>query len=155
MLQVGMIGNANAANHSAHRTSLTPDEQYAQVSLWCLLSAPLLLSCDLSQMDAFTFNLLANDEVIEVDQDPKGEAARRMSGDDEAWVKTMADGTLAVGLFNRGDIEKVVSVNWAALNLSGRCRVRDLWRQKDLGQFENKFTSSVRPHGVVLIRVFK
>jgi alpha-galactosidase len=80
MLQVGMIGNANAANHSAHRTSLTPDEQYAQVSLWVLLSEPLLLSCDLSQMDAFTFSLLANDEVIEVDQDPKGKAARRLPG---------------------------------------------------------------------------
>jgi hypothetical protein len=49
MLQVGMIGIPNAANHSAHRTQLTPDEQYTQVSLWCLLSAPLLLS----RMDAF------------------------------------------------------------------------------------------------------
>ena len=155
MLQVGMIGNANAANHAAHRTSLTSDEQYAQVSLWCLLSAPLLLSCDLTQMDAFTFNLLANDEVIEVDQDPKGAAARRIPGDDEVWVKTMQDGTLVVGLFNRGDTEKVVSVNWTALGLTGNCPVRDLWRQKDLGQYTGKFTSIVRPHGVVLIRIIK
>lgn len=155
MLQVGMIGTANAANHSAHRTQLTPDEQYTQVSLWCLLSAPLLLSCDLQKLDAFTFNLLANDEVLEVDQDPKGEGAQRLPGVDEVWVKTLVDGSLAVGLFNRGDKEKMVSVTWSALGLSGKHRVRDLWRQKDLGQFTNNFTSTVRPHGVVLMRIFK
>ena len=154
MLQVGMIGNANAANLSAHRTSLKPDEQYAQVSLWCLLSAPLLVSCDLKQMDAFTFNLLANDEVIEVDQDPRGEAARKLSGENEVWVKTMHDGTLAVGLFNRGDTEKVVSLNWSSLGLSGKCRVRDLWRQKDIGQFSGEFSPLIQPHGVRLIRIF-
>lgn len=154
MLQVGMIGNANAANHSAHRTSLTPDEQYAQVSLWSLLSAPLLLSCDLTQMDMFTFNLLSNDEVIEVDQDPKGSVARRLPGADEVWVKNLQDGTLVVGLFNRGDKERVISANWSALGLTGQYRVRDLWRQKDAGQFTGRFSSSVRPHGVRLIRIF-
>jgi alpha-galactosidase len=148
-----MIGTPNSPNHTAHRTSLTPDEQYTQVSLWCLLSAPLLLSCDLSQMDPFTFNLLANDEVIEVDQDPKGIPARRLPGDDEIWVKAMQDGTLVVGLFNRGEVDKCVSLNWPALYLSETCIVRDLWRQKDLGRFQNKFTSMVRSHGVTLIRM--
>jgi alpha-galactosidase len=153
MLQVGMIGNANEANHSAHRTSLTPDEQYAQVSLWCLLSAPLLLSCDLTQMDAFTFNLLANDEVIEVDQDPKGEAARRLTGKDEVWVKHMADGSLVAGLFNRGDTEQVVSLSRPALGLTGKYRLRDLWRQTDLGRFGDQYASTVRAHGVRLISI--
>jgi alpha-galactosidase len=153
MLQVGMIGTPNAANHSAHRTKLTPDEQYTQVSLWCLLSAPLLLSCDLRQLDAFSFNLLANDEVLEVDQDPKGAGARRLPGDEEIWVKPMADGSLAVGLFNRSETEKQVSATWSALGLSGKMRVRDLWQQKDLGQFEDEFISVVRPHGVVFIRI--
>ena len=154
MLQVGMIGQPNAANHSAHRTGLTPDEQYTQVSLWCLLSAPLLVSCDLRQMDAFTFNLLANDEVIAVDQDSKGAAARKLPGDHEVWAKTMADGSLAVGLFNRGDTAKLVSVDWSALGLSGPHGVRDLWRQKDLGHFTREFSTNVQPHGVVLIRIF-
>ena len=123
------------------------------MSLWCLLSAPLLLSCDLTQLDAFTFNLLANDEVIAVDQDPKGEAARRLPGDDEIWLKTMHDGTLVVGLFNRGSTQKMVSLNWSALGLAGKCVVRDLWRQKDLGGFKDKFTVPVQPHGVKLIRI--
>jgi len=106
-------------------------------------------------MDAFTFNLLANDEVIAVDQDAKGEAARRLPGENEVWAKTMQDGSLVVGLFNRGDTEKVVSVNWTALGLTGKCPVRDLWRQKDIGQFTDKFISTVRPHSVVLIRIIK
>jgi len=104
-------------------------------------------------MDAFTFNLLANDEVIAVDQDPKGEAARRLPGDDEIWMKRMQDGTLTVGLFNRSDRDKAVAVNWTALSLSGKCQVRDLWRQEELGQFEDRFTSPVRSHGVRLIGI--
>ena len=155
MLQVGMLGKPNAANHSTQRTRLSPDEQYTQFSLWSLLSAPLLLSCDLRQMDAFTFNLLANDEVIEVNQDPQGEAARRLPGKHEIYAKTMADGSLAVGLFNRGEKEATVTVNWSALKVSGKHRVRDLWRQKDLGDFENEFSAPVPPHGVVLIRIAK
>jgi len=154
MLQVGLIGNANSADHGEHRTQLTPDEQYTQVSLWCLLSAPLLLSCDLTHLDPFTFNLLANDEVIAVDQDPKGGPAVRISGQDEVWFKVLDDGSVAVGLFNRSDQQKEVSVNWPALGLNGRCLVRDVWRQKDLGRFWNKFVCPVRPHGVVLIRIF-
>ena len=57
---------------------MTPNEQYSHVSLWCLLAAPLIFSGDITRMDDFTLSLLTNDEVIEVDQDPLGNAARRV-----------------------------------------------------------------------------
>ena len=65
----------------------------------------------------------------------------------------MEDGSKAVGLFNRGRIESPVTVKWSDLGISGKQIVRDLWRQKDLGTFENEFTAKVARHGVVLIRV--
>ena len=120
MLQVGMLGAPNQKNVSAHPTALTPDEQYSQVTLWCLLSAPLVLSCDLTRIDPFTFNLLANDEVIEVDQDPHGEPARRVAGfSGEVWAKTLGDGSVAVGLFNLGQEERPVAVSWSELGITG------------------------------------
>jgi alpha-galactosidase len=137
-------------------TPLTPDEQYTHVSLWALVAAPLIFSGDITRLDEFTLGLLCNDEVIDVDQDPLGKPGRRVAktGTLEVWAREMEDGSLAVGLFNRGDAEAVVSARWADLGVSGRRRVRDLWRQKDLGVFGDRFPATVAPHGVVLTRLW-
>jgi len=150
MLVVGKVGWGHL-----HPTRLSANEQYTHVSLWCLLSAPLLIGADMSQLDPFTFNLLANDEVLAVDQDALGRQAARISQDGEAevWAKDMADGSKAAGLFNRGEGERKVTVKWEELGLSGRPRVRDLWLQKDLGRFGGSFTATVPRHGVCLVRI--
>src|ERR1044071_3140983 len=136
-------------------TPLTPNEQYTHVSLWCLLAAPLIFSGDIARLDEFTLSLLCNDEVIEVDQDPLGRPGRRVSkeGDLEVWAKELEDGTRAVGLFNRGGMEAVVTATWADLGLSGKQIVRDLWRQTDRGEYAGQYQASVPRHGVVLVRL--
>ena len=133
---------------------LTPDEQYAQMSLWSLLSAPLLIGGDLTTLDSFSLSMLTNDEVIAVDQDPLGRAAKKVfdQGKLSVWVKDLEDGSKTVGLFNLGDGEQDVSAKWSDLGLSGKRQMRDLWRQKDLGAFEGEFHALVAPHGVVLVR---
>lgn len=137
-------------------TPLTPNEQYAHVSLWCLLAAPLIFSGDITRLDDFTLGLLTNDEVIEVDQDPLGKPGRRVAkeGDSEVWSKEMEDGSLAVGLFNRGPSVSVVTAKWTDLSLRGQQRVRDLWRQSDIGAFEKEFRAAVGRHGAVLVRLW-
>jgi alpha-galactosidase len=152
MLVVGLVGwSANL-----HPTNLTPNEQYTHISLWCLLCSPLLIGCDLARLDDFTLNLLTNDEVLEVSQDPLGKQAGRIAkdGDLEVWAKDMWDGSKAVGLFNRDDENtRSVSAKWSDLKLKGKQTVRDLWRQKDLGTFDEKFETQVPYHGVVLVRI--
>jgi alpha-galactosidase len=136
-------------------TPLTPNVQYTHVSLWCLLAAPLIFSGDLTRLDDFTLNLLSNDEVLEVDQDPLGKPGRRVSLDEgrEVWAKDMEDGAKAVGLFNRGESQATVTAKWSDLGLKGKRTVRDLWRQQDLGTFKDEFKATVPRHGVVLVRV--
>ena len=75
-------------------------------------------------------------------------------GDLKVYAKPMDDGSLAVGLFNTGETEALVTANWSDLKLTSNQRVRDLWRQKDLGVFADKFETRVASHGVVLIRIF-
>ena len=151
MLIVGMVGWGNL-----HPTRLTPNEQVTHMSLWCLLSAPLLIGCDMTQLDAFTLSLLTNDEVIEVNQDPLGQQAARVlrSDNSEVWAKKMSDGSLAVGLVNRGFMTDKVAVDFQALGLSGQQRVRDLWRQKDEGSAADRYEAEVFGHGTKLIRLF-
>jgi alpha-galactosidase len=136
-------------------TPLTPNEQYAHVSLWSLLAAPLIFSGDITRLDDFTLGLLTNDEVLDVDQDALGKPGYRVSKDGplEVWARTLEDGSLAVGLFNRGEGLKTLSVKWETLGLRGPQLVRDLWRQKDVGTFTADFEAFVGRHGVVLVRV--
>ncbi len=224
MLVVGVVSVGSAM----HPTRLTPDEQYTHISMWCLLSAPLLIGCDMDKLDDFTRSLLTNDEVLAIDQDALGIQARQVSGPvfqvplapppaggrgrdgpagqpadapltqqeinavDEALKKALAedpdaksilekyprynllthdqggnnrggnglifakpleDGSLAVGLFNVGPGAEKITVTWKDLGLAGKRIVRDLWRQQDLGTYDNAFTRSVPSHGVVLVRI--
>lgn len=150
MLVLGRVGWGKP-----HPTRLTADEQYAHISLWCLLSAPLILGCDPDQLDEFTLGLLTNDEVLDVDQDSLAKMAVRVGpeGPLAVYAKPLDDGSMAVGLFNLGESPAPVSASWSELGLIGRQRVRDLWRQKDIGVFEGGFQAAVPPHGVVLIRM--
>jgi alpha-galactosidase len=94
--------------------------------------------------------------VIEVDQDPLGKPGYRVNkdGDLEVWIRNMEDGSHAVGLFNRGENETNVIANWSDLGITGNQKVRDLWRQKDMGILKDKFTVSVGRHGVVMLRLW-
>jgi alpha-galactosidase len=152
MLVVGVVGWGAAKQHN---TRLTVDEQYTHISMWCLLSSPLLLGCDMEKLDPFTLSLLSNDEVLAVDQDPLVKQAVNVSkqGPLEVYRKELEDGSLAVGLFNRSNTLASVTANWSDLKIVGKQNVRDLWRQKDLGIIDSAFSATVNPHGVVLVRI--
>ncbi len=152
MLVVGWVG----WGPNIRPTRLTPDEQYTHISLWCLLSAPLLIGCDLTRLDDFTLNLLTNDEVLAVDQDPLGKQADKVYEKDDIqyWIKPMADRSYTVGIFNLGKEKQKVHLLFTDLKLkNGTYRIRDLWRQKSLGSFKGSMDLKVMPHGVVLLKI--
>ena len=82
-------------------TRLTPDEQYLHMTQWCMAAAPLLLGCDLEKLDAFTLNLVENDEVLAVDQDPLGRQATVAANEGNkllVYARDLQDGSKAVAL---------------------------------------------------------
>jgi alpha-galactosidase len=134
---------------------MTEDEYRTQMSLWCLLAAPLIAGNDLTRMPPATLAMLTNPDVIAVDQDPLGAQGRRVSqeGDLEVWMKPLADGSKAVGLFNRGWGAMPVTVDFRSIGLGDSAAVRDLWSRTDLATFKQEYTATVPPHGVVMINV--
>jgi len=153
MLVVGHVGWGNP-----HPSKLKPDEQYLHISLWSLFSAPLLIGCDMEKLDDFTLNLLTNDEVIEINQDPLGKQATciQMIGDLRIYVKELEDGSRAVGFFNFGtDIIDLSYNDFEKLGLKGQFGVRDLWRQKDISKVNTQtgnLAIKVPVHGVLLYK---
>jgi alpha-galactosidase len=121
------------------------------------MAAPLIYSGDMSKLDAFTLNILCNPEVIEVNQDPLGECGSVIKWSDNNFimVKNLADGSKAVGLFNRGKTDAEMYVDWSEIQIAGKQKIRDLWRQRDLGISNLKFSASVPAQGVVMIRISK
>jgi len=139
-----------------HPSRLTPDEQYTHVTAWCMASAPLLLGCDLGQLDAFTLNLVENAEVLAIDQDSLGKQATVAGNDGNTllvYVKDLEDGSKAVALYNLGAAPAKVTAKWSDLKITGEKSVRDLWRQKDLGRFDNEFSMTVASHGAELVKI--
>jgi len=152
---IGWVGDAHGMGEGKI-TALTPNEQYSYMSMWSLLAAPLIFSGDMAKLDAFTLNVLCNAEVIAVDQDPLGRQAKilRQTPDEFVLVKELEDGSKAVGLFNLGEQPAKLAVFWTELGISGKQHVRDLWRQKDLGQFNQAFQTEVPRHGVIMVRLW-
>jgi alpha-galactosidase len=155
-IQIGWIGNAQTGG-PPEPCKLTPNEQYAFMSLWALMAAPLFYSGDLAHMDEFTLNVLCNNEVIDVDQDPLGQSAAVAPLTDKTFlmIKDLEDGGKAVGFFNRGEAPAEAVLSWSVAGVTGRQTVRDLWRQTDLGVFARSYKTSIPRHGVVLVRLSK
>ena len=158
MLVVGQLG----WGPKLHVTNLTPDEQRSHLSIWCLLSAPLLLGCDLEQLDSFTLSLLTNDEVLALDQDALGQQAIRVAtlGSVDVYSKALEDGGVALGFFNRDSTAQTISfAKLSYLGFKNRLKVRDLWEQQDLPEIKigknDKLAMTIPAHGVRLYKLYQ
>ncbi len=155
-IQIGWIGNAHKMG-APELTKMPASLQYAYMSLWSLIASPLIYSGDMSKLDKFTLNVLCNPEVIEVDQDILGECGFVIEKPEKCFlmVKNLADGSKAVGLFNRGKDVAEVEVDWGELKISGKHGVRDLWHQKFVGSYKQKYKARVPAEGVVMVKISK
>jgi alpha-galactosidase len=153
MLVVGVVG---WSYEPLHETKLSPAEQYTHMSLWVLHAAPLILGCHVHEADDFTISLLTNDEVLAINQDPLGRGAKAVftstNTHQQVWARPLADGSKAVGLFNLDEVPVKVTAKWSDLGIKGKQKVRDVWRQKDLGTFENEFTAEPVRNGSMLLK---
>jgi alpha-galactosidase len=136
---------------------MTDIEYRSHFSLWAILAAPLIAGNDLRDMQPEIRDILTNQEVIAVNQDPLGKQGQRVrkEGDLEVWAKQLKDGSRAVILFNRTPSDQNMTVTWEEIGYPAHLRasVRDLWQHKDLAETTGKFGATVASHGVVMVTV--
>lgn len=134
---------------------MTEEEYRTHMTLWVILAAPLLAGNDLSRMTPQTLALLTNKEVIAVDQDRLGREGDRVwaEGPKEIWAKPLADGAKAVGLFNRADTARQISLKLSMVGFGNGAKLRDLWAGKDVEATGGVYTVMVPAHGAVILKV--
>jgi alpha-galactosidase len=135
--------------------AMSVDEYRTHMSLWSILAAPLIAGNDVRDMSADISSILLNKEVIAVNQDKLGKQGVRVSksGDIEVWSRPLADGSIAVCLFNRGADRTKVAAQWSDLGIKGSKSVRDLWAHADAGKASGIYSADVPSHGVVMIKL--
>jgi alpha-galactosidase len=135
---------------------MTADEYRTHFSLWSMLAAPLMAGNDLSAMSEETRVILTNREVIAIDQDALGREAVRAfeDGGIDVWTRSLADGSLAVGIFNRSADAAKAAFPWGKVGLAAApASIRELWSHSAVAQDAAGFSGTVPGHGVVLLRV--
>jgi alpha-galactosidase len=134
---------------------MSTEEYRTQMSLWCMLAAPLSIAPDLRKLCADSRSILLNKDIIAIDQDRLGRQARRVerSGALETWGRPLVNGGHAVALFNRGETAAPMSVDFASLGLSVRKEALDVWSGREVAISDGVYHTSVPPHGAVVLRI--
>jgi alpha-galactosidase len=156
----GLLAVGRSGYPAPRWTRLTPSEQMTQMSLWCLFSTPLFVSCDLAQLNPNllsheTTAVLTNDEALAVDQDPLAAPPTLLNNafGQSSWMKPLTDGRVAVVVVNNTDQTHQDQIAWSDLKLAGSQPVRDLWKHQDLGEFAETFEADVPANGVLFLTV--
>lgn len=136
----------------------TTEEYRTQMSMWCIMAAPLIAGHDVRKMSQDIKDILLNTEVIAVNQDPAGIQGTRVKTSNglEIWCKPLGsiNGTSkAVALLNRNGSAQDITVNLSEIGFSDTVSVRDLWAKADRGSFTDSYTMTVPPHGTGLLLI--
>jgi alpha-galactosidase len=101
MLIVGMNGRGNVGIKGC-----TEDEYKVHFAAWCMLGSPLMIGCDIRNMDASAKAILTNKALIEIEQDARCAQPYLVpcgNPDVPTFVRHLANGDIAVGFFNLSD----------------------------------------------------
>ncbi len=137
------------------RPGLSLTESRSHFTLWALMAAPLMAGNDIRTMSGDVSAILRNPRLLAVNQDRLGAGGRRVRDDGatEVFAKPLSDGSVAVGLFNRGSGTATVSTTAAQIGLSGTgFTLTDQWTG-GTSTTSDAISASVPAHGVAAFRV--
>ena len=134
------------------KTHFTEVEQYTMMSLWSIFRSPLMMGGNLPDADDLVMKLLTNDEVLEVNQ--QGENAREIYNQDDQviWISDASGKAKYVALFNIGEKEQRITLNFSKFNMANQYQVRNCWDKADLGKVTGELIQSIPAHGSKLYK---
>lgn len=137
---------------------LTQTEEEVHFGMWCLMSSPLLIGCDLTVIPDASLKLLKNEELIALNQDPLGLQAYVVQHEGKGYVlvkdiEQLRGNVRAAALYNPSDSTCAFHVPLDLLELDGKVKVRDLVKQKDEKAIREYLSYTLPPHSVKILRL--
>jgi len=146
---------------------MTIAEDRAHFSLWCIQAAPLIAGNDLRDMSPEVVDILTNNELIAIDQDPLGiQGFKYLVKDNwEVWAKPLDKGDLALCFLNRTLEPVKVDLDWKEYPVKDdefhyyylfnekEYKIRDLWLKKEIGTTAKPFSTQIGAHDVIVLRL--
>ena len=145
MLVVGLQNTGNVKGGGC-----SPLEYQAQMSLWCMLAAPLMIGCDIRMMDEMTKSILLNKEIIDIDQDPLGIQGYRVYRKDgiEVFKKTLSGDRIAIAYLNRNSGGNRITTTYEEVELDPETHFIfwDVWKHAPVVQSFGSITVELKSH---------
>ena len=131
--------------------SLSVEEDKTHFGMWCIMCSPLLIGCNLTNINSTALNLLKNKDLIALNQDTLYQ---------QAYVVALINGChvlvkdlekregnkRAFAVYNPNDTQRRVTVKFADLCLGGTVRLRDAYEQKDMGEYADQLELTLPAH---------
>lgn len=164
MLVVGMYGGSNSDFIGSKIGGCSDQEYKTHFSLWSIMGSPLMMGCDVRSANQITKDILMNTDIIKINQDYESRGAYKIAPEPQWFnsnecfilVKALADGDLAIGIFNLSDGQKELSLQFWDMGLpyaSGKSlSLYDCWEHKELGIYKERFAPTIPAHDCVVVR---
>jgi hypothetical protein len=155
MIPIGhLCVRTNAEYNPTRRTRFTMEEQYTMMSLWAISRSPLILGCELTDLDEFSLKLITNPEVIKINQYSNDNHEYSRRDDCPIWIANGPEGQTYLGLFNLNDESRVVGTIFKELGIKDTQRAIDVWSGDEMGSYEEYLAVLLKPHESKLIRLY-
>lgn len=139
--------------------TLSQEEDMTHFGMWCILSSPLIIGCDMTTMRPETLELLTNPELIALNQDPLGlQAYVAKDGGNGTYVfvkdiETLHGKTRAIALYNSTNEPQTIGIDYSTIELGGTVKVRDLFARADVETAADNISIEVPAHGTRIYRL--
>ena len=132
--------------------SLTAEEDQTHFGMWCIMNSPLLIGCDMTNVNTTALNLMKNTELIALNQDTLYQ---------QAYVAGYANGCYllvkdiehrdstkrAFAVYNPQDEKRTFTLSFKTIDLAGNVKLRDVFMKRNLGSFTDSYEVPVPAHG--------
>lgn len=145
----------NTEYNPTRKTRFTKEEQYSMISLWTMSRSPLILGCELTDLDEFSFDLITNPEMLDINQTSSGNYQYSRNDDCPVWIADGSQGQKYLGLFNLNETPKVVGVIFSEIGIEDEQKAVDVWSGQEIGVYDKFIAFKLEPHESKLIRLTK
>jgi alpha-galactosidase len=145
MLIVGLNNTGNIRGGGCNNI-----EYRTQMSMWCIMAAPLMMGCDIRHMNESTKTILLNKDIIGIDQDTLGKQGYRVMRKDgiDVWKKPLSGDRVAIAFLNRNAETKLLSAPFKNIELDSTAQynVYDVWKHASIDKAKGFLSTSMQPH---------